>query len=49
MYTDFFINLKNNIGNQFSSQLQDVKLAAFNIFNPKVISYAASEKFKTYG
>ena len=42
----FFCNLKNNIGNQLSST--DIKLAAFNIFNPNIILDAASEKFKIY-
>ena len=42
----FVTDLKNNIASQFSSQ--DI-LAALNIFNPKVISDATSEKFITYG
>ena len=42
----FIKELKNNIASQFSSQNV---VAAFDIFNPKVIPDPASEEFKTFG
>ena len=39
-------DLKNNIASRPSSQNA---VAAFNIFDPKVIPDAVSEEFKTYG